>query len=47
MFRTIVVPLDGTAESNAALPVARTLARATGSSVTLLRVRQGNPRRRI
>jgi nucleotide-binding universal stress UspA family protein len=34
----ILVPLDGSAESNAALPLARTLARALGASVTLLRV---------
>jgi nucleotide-binding universal stress UspA family protein len=39
MFRRIIVPLDGSVESNSALPVARTLARGTGSSVTLLRVR--------
>ena len=38
MFNTILVPLDGTAESNAALPAARTLARATGASIWLLRV---------
>src|SRR5579871_3875996 len=36
--RTIVVPLDGTPQSNAALPLARTLARATDASITLLRV---------
>jgi nucleotide-binding universal stress UspA family protein len=35
---TILVPLDGSAQSNAALPLARTLARATGASVALLRV---------
>src|SRR5215831_14182264 len=38
MFRQILVPLDGTPESNAALPVARTIARATGASVYLLQV---------
>jgi nucleotide-binding universal stress UspA family protein len=38
MFSTILVPLDGTAESNIALPVARTFARATGATITLLRV---------
>src|SRR5581483_1824261 len=38
MFTRILVPLDGTAESNAALPLARTVARATGGSITLLRV---------
>ncbi|MBV9580055.1 MAG: universal stress protein [Chloroflexi bacterium] len=37
-LNTILVPLDGSAESNAALPLARTLAQATGASVTLLRV---------
>ena len=34
----IVVPLDGSAESNAALPLARTLAKITGASITLMRV---------
>jgi nucleotide-binding universal stress UspA family protein len=38
MFSRILVPLDGTAESNAALPAVRTMARATGASVFLLRV---------
>ena len=38
MFTRILVPVDGTAESNAALPLARTVARATGASITLLRV---------
>jgi nucleotide-binding universal stress UspA family protein len=38
MFRSILVPLDGSAGSAAALPVARTLASATGSVVQLLRV---------
>lgn len=38
MFSRILVPLDGTAESNAALPAARTMARATGASVVLLQV---------
>lgn len=38
MFRSILVPLDGSADSAAALPVARTLASATGSVVQLLRV---------
>jgi nucleotide-binding universal stress UspA family protein len=37
-FNSILVPLDGSPESNAALPLARTLARATSASVTLLRV---------
>jgi nucleotide-binding universal stress UspA family protein len=36
--RTILVPLDGSAESNAALPLAHTLAKATDSSIKLLRV---------
>jgi nucleotide-binding universal stress UspA family protein len=35
---TILVPLDGSPESNAALPLALTLARATGASIVLLRV---------
>ena len=38
MYSRILVPLDGTAESNAALPAARTMAKATGASVFLLRV---------
>ncbi|HLZ28117.1 MAG TPA: universal stress protein [Chloroflexota bacterium] len=38
MFSKILVPLDGTAESNIALPPARALARATGAPITLLRV---------
>ena len=36
-YKTILVPLDGSAESNAALPLARTLARASQTSITLLR----------
>src|SRR6266508_798586 len=39
MIKHILVPLDGTPQSNSALPLTRTLARATGASVTLLRVR--------
>ena len=35
---TILVPLDGSPLSNAALPLARTLARATDSSIVLMRV---------
>jgi nucleotide-binding universal stress UspA family protein len=35
---TILVPLDGSPQSNAALPLARTLARAMDASITLLRV---------
>ena len=38
MFTRILVPLDGTAESNAALPAARTMAQATGATVFLLQV---------
>jgi nucleotide-binding universal stress UspA family protein len=38
MFNNILVPLDGTPASNAALPLVKTLARATGGAVTLLRV---------
>jgi nucleotide-binding universal stress UspA family protein len=37
MFSKIIVPLDGTPQSNAALPLARTLARATDAVVTVLR----------
>ena len=37
MFKTILVPLDGSAESNAALPAARTIAQAFGAPVKLLR----------
>ncbi|MBV9326235.1 MAG: universal stress protein [Chloroflexi bacterium] len=38
MFSRILVPLDGTPESNAALPAARTIAHATDASVYLLQV---------
>jgi nucleotide-binding universal stress UspA family protein len=38
MFTTIVVPLDGSAESNASLPFARSIAQSTGGSIWLLRV---------
>jgi nucleotide-binding universal stress UspA family protein len=38
MFSRILVPLDGSVESNAALPAARTLAQATGASVFVLQV---------
>jgi nucleotide-binding universal stress UspA family protein len=38
MFHSILVPLDGSAYSAAALPVARTVAAATGSAIQLLRV---------
>jgi nucleotide-binding universal stress UspA family protein len=37
-FQRILVPLDGTTESNVALPVAAALARATRASITLVRV---------
>jgi nucleotide-binding universal stress UspA family protein len=38
MFRTILVPLDGSAESSEALPVARTIAESAGGSIWLLQV---------
>jgi nucleotide-binding universal stress UspA family protein len=38
MFMRILVPLDGTPQSNAALRLARTMARTTGAAITLLRV---------
>jgi nucleotide-binding universal stress UspA family protein len=38
MFRTILVPLDGSAESNVALPLARALVKSTAGSIWLLRV---------
>lgn len=38
MFKNILVPLDGSPQSNVALPLARTLARDFGASVTVLRV---------
>jgi nucleotide-binding universal stress UspA family protein len=38
MFSNILVPLDGSVESNAALPLGRTVAQATGGTITLLRV---------
>ena len=38
MFSNILVPLDGTAASNAGLPLARTVVKETGGAVTLLRV---------
>jgi nucleotide-binding universal stress UspA family protein len=37
MFTNILVPLDGTAQSNTALPVARTFARVSGGAITLFR----------
>lgn len=38
MFTNVLVPLDGSAVAAAALPFARTLARAVGAELTLLRV---------
>jgi len=38
MYRTIIVPLDGSARSQAALPVAAAFARASGASLELVRV---------
>ncbi|HEX8969410.1 MAG TPA: universal stress protein [Chloroflexota bacterium] len=38
MFSSLLIPLDGSAQSAVSLPVARTVARATGGSITLLRV---------
>ena len=38
MLRKILIPLDGSAVASAVFPVARTLARATGAHVVLLRV---------
>jgi nucleotide-binding universal stress UspA family protein len=38
VFSRILVPLDGSPESNTALPAVRTLARATGASVFLVQV---------
>jgi nucleotide-binding universal stress UspA family protein len=38
MFTRVLVPLDGTTDSATALPPARTIARATGAEMTLLRI---------
>jgi nucleotide-binding universal stress UspA family protein len=38
MFSTILVPLDGSPESNVSLPLARSLAQSSGGSLWLLRV---------
>ena len=38
MFQRIVVPLDGSARAEQALPVAARLAHASGGTVVLLRV---------
>jgi nucleotide-binding universal stress UspA family protein len=42
--RRLLVPLDGSAESNAVLPLVRTLAKALSTSMTLLRVVSGDNR---
>jgi nucleotide-binding universal stress UspA family protein len=38
MFQHIVVPLDGSPRAEQALPVAARIARASGGTLTLLRV---------
>ena len=38
MFTNVIVPLDGSHEATAALPVARTLAALDGGRISLLRV---------
>lgn len=38
MFKKLLIPLDGTAQSAVSLPVARAMARATGATLTLLGV---------
>jgi nucleotide-binding universal stress UspA family protein len=38
MFRRILVPLDGSARAEQALPIAARLAQASGGSLLLLRV---------
>jgi nucleotide-binding universal stress UspA family protein len=43
MFHTILVPLDGSPRSAAALPLARTLARASHARLHLLRVTSTSP----
>jgi nucleotide-binding universal stress UspA family protein len=47
MFRRLVVPLDGSAQSRAALPLARTIARATGGEITLVQVLSGTESRSV
>jgi nucleotide-binding universal stress UspA family protein len=44
MFRSILVPLDGTPRAAAALPLARSVARATQASLHLLQVTSTAPR---
>jgi nucleotide-binding universal stress UspA family protein len=43
VFKRILVPLDGTPGASAALPAARTLARATDAAVSLVRVTELTP----
>jgi nucleotide-binding universal stress UspA family protein len=43
MFKQILVPLDGTPESNVSLPLARSVAEATGASIGLLQVIDDRP----
>ncbi len=43
MFNKILVPLDGTPESAVALPLARTVARATGGEIVLVQVVPSTP----
>jgi nucleotide-binding universal stress UspA family protein len=38
MFKTLLIPLDGTPQSNAALPFARVLAQKSGARLLLVRV---------
>lgn len=38
MFKTILVPLDGSARAESAVPVAACIAHAYGASITLLRI---------
>ncbi len=38
MFRTILVPLDGSIKAEAALPIASQIARRSGASLVLARV---------
>jgi nucleotide-binding universal stress UspA family protein len=40
MFRSLLVPLDGSPLAAAAVPLARTIVEATGGSITLIRVTQ-------
>ncbi len=49
MFTRLLVPLDGTIEAASALSAAKTLARATGGSITLVRVQEsgGDPAQRL